>query len=169
LKHLSIVLCILSSLAAFAFDADAWAAKNAAMTREAERMKAAYEQYSAKVDTPAENVTIPIETFETGEVKAVIIAKYGQFFQQEGYTWAKDITAEQYDEDGSLDMRLEADSCLMDRPHKCCWVSGHVKAWHRKTTLEGDDAFYCTSNNFLKVMTNAKVVSEDVKMKGLKL
>jgi len=169
LKRLPIILCLLFSLAASAFDTDAWVEKNAAMAREAERMKAAYETYSARIDKPAENVTIPLETFESGEVKTVIYAKFGQFFQPEGYTWAKDITAEQYDEDGSLDMRLEADSCLMDRVHKCCWIAGHVKAWHKKTTLEGDDAFYCTSNKFLKVMTNAKVVSEDVKMKGLKL
>jgi len=154
---------------AFAFDADAWAAKNEAMAKEAVRMKSEYAKYSAQVRQPAENVTIPVETFESGEVKSVIIAKQGQFFNEVGYVWAKDIRVERYKEDGSLDMRLDAESCLMDRPHKCCWAAGHVTAHHRKTTLEGDDAFYCSSNNFLKVMSNAKVVSEDVKMKGLKL
>ena len=147
----------------------AWTAKNDAMTKEAARMKSEYAVYSAKATKPAEDVVVPFETFDSGEVKATILAKSGQFFHDVGYVWAKDITVEQYKEDGSLDMRLEADTCLFDRPHKCCWIAGHVKANHRKTTLEGDDAFYCTSNGFLKVMSNAKVVSEDVKMKGLTL
>jgi len=162
------VACTAAGIA-LAFDADAWAAKNETMAKEAVRMRAEYAKYAAKVSKPAENLTIPIETFDSGEVKAVIIAKKGLFFREVGYIWAKDIAVERYKEDGSLDMRLEAESCLMDRPHKCCWAAGHVKAHHRKTTLEGDDAFYCSSNNFLKVMSNAKVVSEDVKMKGLKL
>jgi len=132
-------------------------------------MKSEYGVYSAKATVPAENLTIPFEMFDTGNVKSVILAKQGQFFNDVGYIWAKDITFEKYDDDGSVDMRLEADYCLMDRPHKCCWIAGHVKAHHRKTTLEGDDAFYCSSNNFLKVMSNAKIVSEDVKMKGLML
>jgi len=148
---------------------DAWDVRNAAMANEAARMKAEFAAYSAKADKPAEDVTVPFETFDSGEVKAVIVAKRGQFFKDMGYVWAKDITVEQFKEDGSLDMRLEAESCLVDRLHRCCWIAGHVKANHRKTTLEGDDAFYCSSNSFLKVMSNTKVVSEDVKMKGLKL
>jgi len=132
-------------------------------------MKAEYAVYFAKVKTPAENVTVPFEMFDTGNVKAVVVAKKGQFFREVGYLWAEDITVERYGDDGSVDMRLKAEHCLVDRPHKCCWISGHVRAHHRKTTLEGDDAFYCSSNNFLKVMSNAKVVSEDVKMKGLML
>lgn len=156
-------------MAVSAFDADAWEAKNAAMAKEAARMKGEYAVYAAKVEKPAEDVTVPFETFDTGEVKATVVAKYGQFFDDVGYVWAKDVTVEQFKDDGTLDMRLEAETCLVDRPHKCCWVAGHVKAAHRKTMLEGDDAFYCSSNGFLKVMSNAKVVSEDVKMKGLKL
>jgi len=165
-----LVFCVLLLLPSLrGFDAEAWAEKNAAMAQEAARMKAAYAEYAAKATSPAEDVTIPFETFDGGDVKAVIVAKNGQFFNDYGYVWARGITVEQYREDGTVDMRLEAESCLLDRPHKCCWVAGRVKATHRKTTLEGVDAFYCSSNEFLKVMSNARVVSEDVKMKGLKL
>jgi len=152
-----------------AFDVDAWEAKNAAMAAEAERMKGEYVVYSARVDKAAEDITVPFETFDSGEVKATVVAKRGRFFHDVGYVWAQDVTVEQYRDDGTLDVRLEAANCLLDRPHKCCWISGHVRAVHRKTTLEGDDAFYCSSNGFLKVMSNATVVSEDVKMKGLTL
>jgi len=164
-----IVCSLLLIPSLYAFDADVWAAKNDAMAREAARLKADFAVYAAKSSKPAEGLTIPFEVFDSGEVKAVVIARYGQFFHDVGYVWARDITVERYKEDGELDMRLEAEQCLVDRPHKCCWIAGRVKAYHRKTTLEGVDAFYCSSNNFLKVMSNAKVVSEDVKMKGLKL
>jgi len=132
-------------------------------------MKSEYAVYSAKADKPAEDNTVPFEMFDSGEVKATILAKLGHFFDDVGYVWAKDVTVEQYKDDGSLDIRLEAEQCLIDRPRKCCWIAGHVRAVHRTTVLEGDDAFYCSSNGFLKVMSNAKVVSEDFKMKGLKL
>jgi len=166
---LLLTFSLLLSTSPAAFDADAWAAKNAAMAAEAKRMKAEYAVYSGRIMTPAENLTIPFEIFDSGKVKSVVFAKQGQFFHDVGYVWAKDIAVERYGDDGSVDMRLEADHCLMDRSHKCCWIAGHVKAHHRKTTLEGDDAFYCSSNSFLKVMSNAKVVSEDVKMKGFML
>jgi len=163
------LLLTMSVLVASAFDADAWEQRNRAMAKEAVRMKAEYAAYADKVDNPAEDVKIPFETFASGEVKAAVIAKRGQFFQDNSYVWAGGIVVEHYTEEGEVDMRLEAEKCLIDRVHKCCWAAGHVRATHKKTVLEGNDAFYCSSNSFLKVMSDVKVVSEDVKMKGLML
>lgn len=154
---------------AVAFDSASWDVKNATMLAKAEKLRGEYADYRARSTTPAEDVTVPIELFENGEIKSVLHAKRAQFFNVTGYVWAEDVVFRQFKPGGVPDLRLDAKACLVDRYSKCCWIQGHATATHRKTTVDGDDAFYCSSNSFLKVFSNAHVVSSDIKMKGMRL
>jgi len=165
----SAVALALAGAAPGAFDADAWDERNAEMMEDALRMKSVYEAVSAKVVDPASDVTIPFEKFDDGTVKSFVFAKRGQLFPFSRCVWAEGVTVKQLRRDGSVDMQLNADRCLVDLNRRSCWVSGHVRAARDRTVIEGDDAYCNVSNDFLKVMSNAKVVSEDVNMKGLRL
>ena len=71
------VACLLSvalfaaPLAARAFDSGAWLDKRAALDGEADRLRRAYAACAAHIVSPAENVTLPVESHPDGSVKAL--------------------------------------------------------------------------------------------------
>ena len=88
----SLALVILA-LDLMAFDSADWLGKRELLTREAERLRAAYTNCVARLEAPADDVTVPVETFPDGSVKVVIHAKRAQYFADTGLVWAEGVTA----------------------------------------------------------------------------
>ena len=163
----SIVLAVWAS-GAFAFDSAAWHAKREALTREALRLRSDYTNCVAHLQTPAEDVTVPIETFEDGSVKVVVTARKAQYFVDHGLVWAEDVVVRKFKRDGSVAARIEAKHCVVDRLSKSGWAEGPATVVHDKTTFKGRGIYFSSPESYVKVFEDSWIDSKDLKFGGLR-
>ena len=168
----ALAACLLPAAALFAassFDGDEWFGKREVLAREAERLAAAYTNCAEKAGAPATDVSIPVETYDDGSVKTLIKALKAQFFQSSGLVWAQGVTVIQYDEKGSVAVRIDAERCVVDRNTKSGWADGYAKAVYGKTTVVGRNVYFSFEEQYISIFENAEIVSDEIKMKGIKL
>ena len=169
-KFASIVLCLFAALAAHAFDSAEWLGKRQLLLLEAERLRAAYSNCLARVKSPAEDVTVPVETFADGSVKTVVVAKRAHFFVREGLVWAEGVVIRKLREDGAQEARVEADSCVVDRATKSGWAEGRAMVMHGGTVFRGEDVYFSSPESFVHIGRNMEMESDDFASgKGLAL
>ena len=133
--------------AAGAFDSEGWLEKRAVLDREAERLAALYVRCVAALQTPAENLVVPIESYPDGE----------------------DVTVREFDPDGAPRAEVKAKNCVVDRTTKSGYVAGHAKAVYGGTTVEGDGIYFSFAEEFVKIMSNVAIESKDLKVEGVRL
>lgn len=163
----SIVLAFAAS-SAMAFDSAKWLEKREFLTREVERLQAAYRKCSANINQPAEDVTVPLETFDDGSVKSVVHANRAQYFMKEGLVWAEGVIVKKFKPDGSLDARIDAQSCIIDRFTKSGWSEGPTKVEHKSTVFTGNGVYFSSPEGYVKIVKDSDVVSKDLKFGGMR-
>ena len=146
--------------AAGAFDSEGWLEKRAVLDREAERLAALYVRCVAALQTPAENLVVPIESYP---------AARAQYFIDEGLVWGEDVTVREFDPDGAPRAEVKAKNCVVDRTTKSGYVAGHAKAVYGGTTVEGDGIYFSFAEEFVKIMSNVAIESKDLKVEGVRL
>ena len=150
-----------------AFNSSEWHEKRELFAREAERLMAAYTNCVAKLQVPAEDVTVPVETFEDGSIKLIVFAKKAQYFLDSGLVWAEGVEVKKFKKDGTLDGRIEAKSCVVDRFSKSGWAEGPATVEHGKTTFRGRGVYFSSPESYVKVFDEASVDSADLKFGGV--
>ena len=150
----------------FAFDSDGWHGKREVFAREAERLRAVYSNCLVQVAVPAENVTIPVETFDDGSVKVMIFAKKAQYFLDKGLVWAEDVTVRRFKPDGTLEAKIEAKNCVVDRFSKSGWAEGLATVTHGKTVFKGEGVYFSSPEGYVRVVERTDVESKDLKFGG---
>ena len=168
MRIISIVLALVAGNA-WAFNSEEWLGKRELFAREAERLQAAYTNCLARLQVPAEDVTVPVETFDDGSVKVMIFAKKAQYFLDSGLVWAEDVTVRRFKPDGTLEARIEARNCVVDRFSKSGWAEGPATVVHGKTVFRGDGVYFSSQDAYVKVFNQTDVVSEDLKFGGAAL
>ena len=168
MRIISIVLALVAGNA-WAFNSEEWLGKRELFAREAERLQAAYTNCLARLQAPAEDVTVPVETFDDGSVKVMIFAKKAQYFLDSGLVWAEDVTVRRFKPDGTLEARIEARNCVVDRFSKSGWAEGPATVVHGKTVFRGDGVYFSSQDAYVKVFNQTDVVSEDLKFGGAAL
>lgn len=164
-----ILLCLVTfASSSFAFNSEEWLGKRELFAREAERLRAVYSNCVARLEVPAENVTVPVETFEDGSVKVMISAEKAQYFLDEGLVWAEGVTVKKFKRDGRLDGRIDAKSCVVDRFSKSGWAEGPATVVHDKTTFKGRGVYFSSPESYVKVFEDAEVDSKDLKFGGMR-
>ena len=153
-------------LPSFAFNSEEWLGKRELFAREAERLRAAYTNCVAHIETPAEDVTIPVETFDDGSVKVMIFAKRAQYFLDKGLVWAEDVTVRRFKPDGRQEAKIEAKNCVVDRFSKSGWAEGLATVTHGKTVFKGEGVYFSSSEGYVKVVERTDVDSKDLKFGG---
>lgn len=161
-------LCVLLSLClwafgARAFDSTAWLAKRTDLTHEVERLREAYRQCVQNLQTPAENVALPVETFPDGAVKTSIQAKKAQYFLDSGLVWAEGVVVRMFKKDGSLDRTLEAQNCVVDRLTKSGWAEGPAKLTQGGTVFRGRGVYFSSPEGYVRVTQDSDLESKDLK------
>ena len=149
-----------------AFNSEEWLGKRELFAREAERLRAAYTNCVASLQVPAENVTVPVETFDDGSVKVMIFAKKAQYFLDTGLVWAEDVTVRRFKPDGTLEAFIEAKNCVIARISKSGWAEGAATVVHGKTTFKGRGVYFSSPEAYVKVFEGADVDSQDLKFGG---
>ena len=153
----------MAPLAAFAFNSEDWLAKREILSREAERLQAAYTSCVARLDEPAGDVVLPFERYPDGSVKASVTAKKAQVFLDTGMIWGADVVVAQFTTNGVEDARVEADACVIDRVTKSGWVQGHAKAVYLGNEVEGDGIYFSFEEEFVTIYANTKIRVKDQK------
>jgi hypothetical protein len=167
------LLCSAAVLAAFAapaFDMDAWLARRARVDEEARAFRLVYSNCVAAVRLPAENVSVPVETWPDGAPKTLVRAEKAQFFIDEGLVWCAGVRLVEYARDGVTEKTdVRAASCVIDRAKKCGWAEGRVSARSGKTFLEGEGIYFSFSEEFVKIYSKVSIRTEDIVFEGVKL
>ncbi len=164
------ILCFGILCGAQAFDLEAWLLKREMFAHEAERLQIAYTNCVANLQSPAQNVTVPIEHFPDGSVKASVTARQAQFFMDKGLVWCEGLCVREFLVDGKTERgRVEAENCVIDRETRSGWAKGKVRAIYDKTTVEGDSVYFSFEEEFVKILVNSRITSTDLKFEGVKL
>ena len=162
------MLCVLAAGAASAaFNSSEWLVKREMLTREAERLRTAYSNCVARLSAPAEDITIPIETFPDGSVKSSVHAQKAMFFLDTGMVWAEDVTVRKVDADGKVTAQIDAKNCVIDRSTRSGWAEGPAKLRHGTTEFEGEGVYFSSPDGYVMVTRRSKIVSKDLKFGGL--
>jgi len=159
----SLALC-LAALSSFAFDSDEWFGKREVLSREAERLQAAYTSCVARIVQPATDVKLPVESHPDGSIKAVVTAKRAQFFIDTGYVWGADVVVSQLTTNGTVEAQVTADNCVIDRSTKSGWVEGHVHAQYMDNIVEGDGIYFSFEEEFITITSNTVVRAKGQKI-----
>lgn len=162
------VICTIVAFSALAFDSNEWLGKRDVLTREAERLRAVYTNCLQKLEQPADDVTVPVETFPDGSVKTLIFAKRAQYFLDTGLVWASGVVVKKFKSDGSLDGRIDADSCVIDRFSKSGWAEGPATVVHGNTTFKGEGVYFSSPESYVKVFHRSEIDSKDLKFGGVR-
>ena len=154
-------------LIAAAFNAEEWLVKREMLSREAERLQQAYSECVKKLESPAEGVNIPVETYPDGSVKLEITASRAQFFLKEELVWAEDVEIVRYEDDHTVSSRIKAERCVFDRNTKSGWAEGAAKIVFKDTEFTGNGVYFSSPENYVMSKENSKIVSHDLKFGGV--
>ena len=162
-------LMSLLSISSFAFNSEDWLGKRELFAREAERLRAAYSNCVAHLETPADDIALPVETFADGSVKTKVEAKRAQYFLDKGLVWAEGVKVRRFRADGTQEACIEATSCVVDRESRSGWAEGPASATHEKTTFRGDGIYFSMPDSYVKVLAASDVESVDLKFDDRRL
>ena len=151
------------------FDSRMWFEKREALTGEAKRLEAAYAKCVAALKSPAQNLTVPVENYADGSVKASVFAERAQFFIDEGLVWGEGVVISQYTPEGEVSAQIRADSCVVDRVSRSGWAEGRAEVVYGGTTVVGEGVYFSLLEEYVMILSGTKVTSTDLKMGGLKL
>lgn len=151
MRFLAIVPLLLT-MSACAFDSTAWLERREDLSQEVTRLRKAYQQCLRDLQTPAEDVVLPVETFPDGAVKVSVQAKKVQYFLNTGLVWAGGVTVHAFKADKSLDFLLEAESCVIDRQTKSGWAEGEVTLTQGEMTFRGRGVYFSSPEEYVRIV-----------------
>lgn len=156
------ILLIGAALPLFAsFDSTAWMASRTDRVREAERLRTAYQKCAAAVQEPAENVTVPVENYPDGSVKASVVAERAQIFLKDGLIWCSGVKIRQFRPDGSVESEIDAANCVVDRTTRSGWAEGAARATYRgEADLSGAGIYFSAKDEYVMITTNVSLQAD---------
>lgn len=167
MKRFVKIAAVFAAFAAQAFDSAEWLGQRALLDIEAARLKKAYAKYSVAATSPAETIAFPIESYPDGSVKTSISAKSAQIFVKEGFLWGEGVVIRQFKRDGSVEAKIEADNCIVDRSTRSGWVNGHAHAEFRdEAVLDGDKVYFSVYEEYLKIFENTVLKADGKELRS---
>ncbi len=163
-RFIAFLLVVFSSFTlCAAFSSEKWLAERGDDT-DLMRLRTAYRECVKKVESPAENVMFPLETFPDGTVKTRLSAKRAHLFVDSGFIWGEGIRIEQYEKDGTVNASLEADNCIVDKKSKTGWIEGSAKMTYRESSVKGRGIYFSFAREFIKILSQSEVRTKPLKM-----
>jgi len=111
---------------------------------------------------------IPVETYEDGSVKISVSARKAQYFLDSGLIWGENVAVRMYKRDGTLDGRIDARRCVVDRESKSGWMEGPAAVVYGKTTFRGTGVYFSSPESYVKVFADSDIESRDLKFGGFR-
>ena len=110
----------------------------------------------AAMTSPVENLTLPMDYFPNGLIKAQLRAKKAQIFM-DGLIFAEGVTVELLTADGHPDGRLTAEGCLFDRKAKHGYCEGLVSMEKSGDRLKGHGMYFSIEGQFIKILSECEI------------
>ena len=164
MKCLLTTACAFVALAGLAFDSEQWLAERADDS-DMMRLRVAYRDCVAKVESPAENVVFPLESFPDGSVKSRLTAARAQMFADSDYIWGEGIRVEQYREAGTTNVwaSLTAENCIVDRKTKSGWVEGNATMIYGDSSVKGRGIYFSLPREYIKILSKCEIRTKGAK------
>ena len=155
-KIVSIATACAAAFAALGFSSAAWLEKRGDDS-DVLRLRAAYSDCVKRLESPAENVSIPIETFPDGTVKSRVTAARAHMFPDTGLVWGEKVHVEQFKEGGKPYASLDAENCVIDRKTRTGWVEGSAKMVYGDSSVKGRGIYFSLTNEFIKIFSQSEI------------
>lgn len=160
MKGLISILLLLAASGAGAFSSEKWLAERGDDS-DVMRLRAVYAECTKRIaenlEAPAENVSIPIETFPDGTVKSRVTAARAHIFADRGFVWGEKVRVEQYREDGTVHASLDAESCVVDRGTQSGWVAGDARMTYGEASVRGRGVYFSLTRQFIKIFSQSEI------------
>jgi len=110
----------------------------------------------AKMAAPVENLSIPLEYYDSGLVKARLFAVKAQIFTN-GLVFATGVRVNLYNEKGKPNGFLKAEDCLFDRNESHGYCRGAVEVVKDTDLIKGVGMYFSIPNEFIKILSNCEI------------
>ncbi len=125
--------------------AEQWAASKAAMT------------------SPVENLTLPLDYYSSGRIRAVLRARKAQLLS-DGLVFSEGVRVDMLTEDGQPDGRMTAEACLFDRKTKQGYCEGAVSMEKGGDRLKGRGMYFSFEQQFIKILAECEIRTHRMQM-----
>lgn len=166
--HILLTVFAAFAVTAFAFDSGKWLVERGDDS-DMLRLRAAYADCVRKIESPAENVSFPLESYPDGTVKSRLRAGRAYMFLDTGFIWGENIRVEQYKDDGkTVEGFLTADNCIVDRKSKSGWVQGNAHMDWDGTSIKGRGIYFSFGREFIKIFSQTEIRAKSLKFSSAK-
>ena len=155
----------IAALGCMALNSERWLAERADDS-DLMRLRAAYRECVAKLESPAENVAFPLESFPDGSVKSRLTAARAQMFADSDFIWGEKIRVEQYREMGGTNVwaSLDAENCVVDRKTKSGWVEGSATMTYGDSSVKGRGIYFSLPREYIKILSQCEIRTRGAKL-----
>lgn len=138
--------------------AQAAASPSSGRRSEAWRVLAArWDGVKAAMTAPMEKVSLPLEYFPDGRVKARLSAERAQVFDGGGTVFAEGVRIELLAADGGREGELRAEDCLVDRKGKQGFCRGAVRAARGGDLVKGRGLYFSFAGEYFRMLSHCEV------------
>ena len=109
-----------------------------------------------KAQEPIENLRVRLECYPSGEVKTELFAKQA-IVATNGTITATGVVLKQFTVDGKLDVKVEADDCVIDQEAQKASSSHHVVLHHGGIVVSGGGFDWNGDDGKIIITKNARV------------
>ncbi|MDA3923495.1 MAG: hypothetical protein PF904_02205 [Kiritimatiellae bacterium] len=115
-----------------------------------------WDDVKSRMESPVENLSLPLEYYPNGLVKARLFADASQIFP-DGIIFATGVKVHFYDETGKRNGYLKADDCIFDREASHGYCKGKVEVLKDSDILKGVGMYFSISSEFIKIITECEI------------
>ena len=115
-----------------------------------------WDEIKAKMTTPVENLSLPLEYHPNGLVRARLFAERSQIFE-DGMIFASGVKVALYDDKGVLDGFLKAKDCIFDREASHGYCKGRVEVKYGSDVIRGVGMYFSISGEYIKILSDCEI------------
>lgn len=118
----------------------------------------------AAMTSPVENLTLPLDYYDNGCMKAVLHAQKAQMLP-DGIIFAEGVCVDLLAADGKPDGKLIAEGCLFDRQAKRGYCEGAVNVVKGTDRLKGRGMYFSIEEQFIKILSECEIRTQRIPLK----
>lgn len=115
-----------------------------------------YREAAAVMNTPVENLMLPLDYHPNGRLRAVLRASKSHMLA-DGLIFTQGVTVDLMTAEGTPDGQLTAEGCLFDRNAKHGYCEGAVTVVKGTDRIKGRDMYFSIENQFIKILSECEI------------
>jgi hypothetical protein len=115
-----------------------------------------WDAVKARMTTPIENLSLPLETYPNGMVRARLNARRSQIFE-DGTVFASGVKVILYSDTGAVQGSLSAGDCIFEKEGSHGYSRGNVEVQYGTDTLKGVGMYFSISGEYIKILSDCEI------------